>query len=85
MSKAAKRMVLMTVMLASAASAGSVYAQHSPRIQSAANSCMRCQTKCSVCFNAGQSTFPSIDACKSDCARLGNPTVVATCGVRKRC
>jgi hypothetical protein len=51
----------------------------------AAQRCMPCQSKCSICFNAGKSTFPSIAACEANCNANGNPSVLATCGVRAVC
>jgi hypothetical protein len=51
----------------------------------AAEKCMPCQRKCRVCFAAGKSTFPSVEACIRDCNQRGNPSVDATCGVRKGC
>jgi hypothetical protein len=50
-----------------------------------AQQCMPCMTKCSICFNAGKSTFPSVDACRQDCQARGNRPVLARCGVRAAC
>ncbi len=52
---------------------------------SAATQCMPCKTKCSVCFNAGKSTFPSIAACEANCDAYGNRPALATCGIRAAC
>jgi len=51
----------------------------------AAQECLPCIQKCSICFNAGKSTFPSIAACEADCRQRGNRPVIATCGVRAAC
>src|SRR5262249_62388853 len=48
---------------------------------SGAAECMPCMTKCSICFNAGKSTFPSIAACEANCRATGNPTLLATLGI----
>jgi hypothetical protein len=47
--------------------------------------CMPCIAKCSICFNAGKSTFPSIAACEANCKATGNRPALATCGVRAAC
>jgi len=50
-----------------------------------AQQCMPCMTKCSICFNAGKSTFPSVEACRENCRATGNQPVLARCGVRAAC
>jgi hypothetical protein len=51
----------------------------------AAQDCLPCIQKCSICFNAGKSTFPSIAACEANCRQNGNRPAIATCGVRAAC
>ena len=40
-----------------------------------AQQCMPCMTKCSICFNAGKSTFPSVEAC----GRIARREATARC------
>lgn len=47
--------------------------------------CMPCQQKCRVCWDKGKSSYGSLSECISACKSMGNPPVVATCGVRARC
>ena len=48
-------------------------------------SATRASQECSVCFNAGKSTFPSIAACEARCRETGNRPALSTCGVRASC
>jgi hypothetical protein len=52
-------------------------------VQQVAEACMPCQAKCPKCLSTGR--FTSVAECKADCNMRGNPSVVAACGVFKRC
>jgi hypothetical protein len=53
-----------------------------------AERCVPCQSKCRRCLAHGPrpgAVFKTLEACVADCMAHGDPLVVSTCGVYRRC